>query len=82
MLKTIFPILLLLLFVGTSHAADENPIAAQTENPEQTLPVIPESPTTNQTIGIHQPNNDKLTDYRYCLELKSNIEVIRCRYKK
>lgn len=52
---------------------EEKPVAAAVEPapaPAQAMP-----PGT-------QPARDNHTDYRYCLDLKTNKEIIECRYKK
>ena len=60
----------------------------QVNNPEtpkeadmQQLQANPVVETTEQASNI-KPNNDSLFDYRYCLDLKNDIEIAKCRYKK
>lgn len=57
----------------TPKAPKEVEVQAQQENPV--------SETTQHASNI-KPNNDKLFDYRYCLELKTDLEIAKCRYKK
>lgn len=47
----------------------------------QALQASPVVETTEQASNI-KPNNDKLFDYRYCLDLKTGLEIAKCRYKK
>lgn len=88
MLKTIFPPLLLLLAMGTAFAAQHSDQAATAALPAQTpsanpdKPANPDKESTSQSASTPQPNSDKLDDYRYCLELKTNREIANCRYKK
>ena len=94
MTKTIFSTLFFLLTLSTSYAAEE---AAQAQAPAIEAPANPESVTSNQLENPApsnnnqenipresniQTNNDKLLDYRYCLDLKTNQEISHCRYKK
>jgi hypothetical protein len=60
----------------------------QVKNPEtpkeaemQTQQENPVSETSEHPSDI-KPNNDKLFDYRYCLDLKTDLEIAKCRYKK
>ena len=55
----------------------ETPKEAEVQQPQ----VNPVSETTEHATNI-KPNNDKLSDYRYCLDLKSDLEIAKCRYKK
>lgn len=94
MLKNIFFILLSLTMVTISTLApaadDPSPqeaIPAETV-PVAVLPADPEPASPPASVAVNQssvntrPLNDNHTDYRYCLELKTNIEIAQCRYKK
>jgi len=48
----------------------------------QPMPEKPDSAATNQQSVKLQPNNDKLVDYRYCLDFKNDKDIAECRYKK
>lgn len=85
MFKNIFFACLLqltLITITTAYAAepaDEELVAAE---------VIPASPEkeapkqTTRTVTDTRPINDNHVDYRHCLDLKTNPEIIACRYKK
>lgn len=91
MLKNIIFILLALVALGASHTvfAAESPV-------EEAIPaeVMPANPANNEVIkesakvSVSQPANntrpinDNHVDYRYCLELKTDREIIECRYGK
>ena len=87
MLKNIIFILLALTALGASHTT----FAAEPSVGEA-IPakVMPASPADNEAVkgSVSQPaintrpNNDNHVDYRYCLELKTDLEIIKCRYKK
>lgn len=80
--------------MGTAYAAQEAAQPAAAAVPAQTLPAStdratspdrpdnPDKESASRPAGNLQPNNDKLDDYRYCLELKTNLEIANCRYKK
>jgi len=87
MLKNIIFILLALIALGASHI-----IFAAEPSSDEAIPaeVIPASPADNEAakVSVSQPSNntrpinDTHVDYRYCLELKTNLEIMQCRYKK
>ena len=86
MLKNIIFILLALIALGASHT-----IFAAESPAEEAIPaeVMPASPADNEAVKESakgtintRPINDNHVDYRYCLELKTDIEIIKCRYKK
>ena len=87
MLKNIIFVLLALAALGASHTT----FAAE-PSANETIPaeVMPASPADNEagkgSVRQHaintRPNNDNHVDYRYCLELKTDLEITRCRYKK
>ena len=54
---------------------------AANEAEMQALQANPVLETTDQAPNI-TPNNDNLFDYRYCLDLKTDLEIAKCRYKK
>jgi len=51
------------------------------ETVTQVTPSNPVEKTVVQRINS-RPEDDGHADYRYCLDLKTNIEIIKCRYKK
>ena len=91
MLKNIIFISLALIALGASHT-----IFAAEPPAEEAIPaeVMPASPAVSEAVkepaqvSVSQPTNntrpinDNHVDYRYCLELKTDIEIIKCRYKK
>jgi hypothetical protein len=91
MLKNIIFILLALIAPGAAHTifAAESP--AEVAIPAE---VMPASPADNEDVkeaaqgsfsqpAINtRPVNDNHVDYRYCLELKTDREIIECRYRK
>jgi hypothetical protein len=93
MLKIIFVTTLFLLVPQLGHAG-EAVQAAEIEQDAPSVPstqastaashpsVLPEHTSSATTADSQRTNNDKLTDYRHCLDLKTNIEIIKCRYKK
>jgi hypothetical protein len=88
MLRNTAFVLLSLIMLGLTPltlAADDP--TTQEAVPAEVVPAAPEpvSPAreTPQQSSINtRPVNDNHTDYRYCLELKTNVEIIQCRYKK
>ena len=94
MLKNIYVTLLSLGILAASPLAlaADDPAAEQavpaTVMPAEPMPVepvpasAPVKEAVTQTSTNTRPINDNHTDYRYCLELKTNIEIIQCRYKK
>jgi hypothetical protein len=52
--------------------------------PAETVAAPPEQVVEKKTSTVSntRPVNDNHTDYRYCLDLKTNTEIIACRYKK
>lgn len=68
-----------MLAIAPASLAADDP-AAQEAVPAAILPAGQEAP--RQTSINTRPVDDSHTDYRYCLELKTNIEIAQCRYKK
>lgn len=82
MLKNVIFTALSLTAIVASHtiqASDQAPAEPATA---QTIPANPDNEAAKQPAPTPQPNNDKLFDYRYCLELKTDREIAECRYKK
>lgn len=53
--------------------------------PSASAPAMPETTATASQPDaqhMHNPARDKQTDYRYCLDLKTDAEIAACRYKK
>lgn len=97
MLKNIMLATLYLVALGASHtlpAAEEEAGEAVSVQalPEESVPVqatpadampLATDPNGAQKPAIKaQPLHDGHTDFRYCLDLKTNLEIAACRYKK
>ena len=89
MLKNIIFVLLSLFALAISPAVlavDDPATEAVLAEPvaatiEPAAPPAP-APKARQEVSNTRPVNDNHTDFRYCLELKTNIEIAQCRYKK
>ena len=81
MLKNIIFILMALIKLGASHIIFAAEPPADEAIPAEVMPVSP-ADSVSQPANNTRPINDNHVDYRYCLELKTDIEIIKCRYKK
>jgi hypothetical protein len=84
MIKNIIFALLSVVALGTSHPSmatgPESDVAAV---PAETTPdTAPPAEDNTQPAHNTRPINDNHVDYRYCLELKTDREIIECRYRK
>jgi hypothetical protein len=73
--------------LAAEPADAETPPAATmpADSPVQPAPVAQSIPVTEvvpASASNARPLHDNHVDYRYCLELKSDREIIECRYKK
>lgn len=91
MLKNIVFILLALITLGASHTILAGEPPADEAIPAEVMPAgaadneavkEPAKATLSQPANNTRPINDNHVDYRYCLELKTDLEIIKCRYKK
>jgi hypothetical protein len=86
MLKNFILASLYLVALGVPHLshAEEAPVEAVPVQalPEETMPAKTATASAKQPANSTQPLHDNHTDYRYCLELKTNPEIAACRYKK
>ena len=86
MLKKIsFTLLSLVALTTSTTTLAADPPSAETEF-VQAAPATPEKEGGNATVKQQsintRPLDDNHADYRYCLEYKTNLEIMHCRYKK
>ena len=95
MLKNIIFTLLSLLALGLSastQAAEVTPAEGKAmsapiqanpvaEMPSMTGTPAPSKPAAKKTMRKKMHTRDNQTDYRYCLDLKSDAEIAACAYK-
>jgi len=91
--KILFALFALVLLQASQVTLAEVPPPTETV-PEQSIPAHTDKPasanipagsgteTADPAASKTQPNNNRLVDFRYCLELKTNREITECRYKK
>lgn len=83
MLKNTVFILSSFLALGTSPSALAAELAPVEMAPVQAMPTNPpDQEAVKQPATSTRPTNDNHIDFRYCLELKNNLEIAQCRYKK
>lgn len=74
-----------LLAAEPADAATPPAATMPADSPVQPAPVAQSLPVTEAapaSASNTRPLHDNHVDYRYCLELKSDREIIECRYKK
>jgi hypothetical protein len=71
-----------LMPVESNSAADKPAAQAMPAAPASAMQEAPDTASQPEATHMHNPARDKQTDYRYCLDLKTDAEIAACRYKK
>lgn len=78
----IFSFALLVSVYGMGTQAEEAAAQPAVAEPQPAPAAAMPATEATQPASSNQTAHDNHTDYRYCLELKTNKEIIECRYKK